>query len=167
MRTQASGAADARPQVIATSTILAQPAPGTPPEAAPAPVRAAVGESLRDQPREDPALLGAPADPVEAEPARPTKLAQNASSPWAKNFERAQKALWTNQPGGARTILNDVLRKPGLSRRDRARASKMMGDAEAKKNQRAKAIGWWRKAFQLYDDPEDRAKVARLIQGEK
>jgi len=39
-----------------------------------------------------------------------------------------------------------------------------MGEAEAKNDHRAKAIQWWRQAFQLFDDPEERAKVARLIQ---
>jgi hypothetical protein len=97
-------------------------------------------------------------------PPRPSKLAQNAASPWAKNFDRAQKALWTNRAGGAETILRDILKRPGLTRRDRARASRMMGEAEAKKGHRAKAIEWWRQAFQLFDDPEERAKVARLIQ---
>ena len=106
-------------------------------------------------------------DPAEAEPPRPSKLAQNAQSPWAKNFERAQKALWTNRAAGAETILKDVLRRQGLSRRDRARASKMMGEAEMKKGNRAHAAQWWRKSFQLYDDPEDRARVARLMRGEK
>ena len=99
-------------------------------------------------------------------PSPPSKLAQYAASPWAKNFERAQKALWTNRAAGAQTILNDILRKPDLTRRDRARASKMMGDAFAKKGNRAVATQWWRQAFQLYDDPEERAKVARLIQGQ-
>jgi hypothetical protein len=94
-------------------------------------------------------------------------LAQYAASPWAKNFERAQKALWTNRPGSAQTILKDILRKPALSRRDRARASRMMGDAEAKKGSRAKAMQWWRQAFQLYDDPEERANMARLIAGKR
>jgi serine/threonine-protein kinase len=102
-----------------------------------------------------------------AEPPRPSKLAQNAASPWAKNFDRAQKALWTSRPGGALTILKDILRKPGLSRRDQARASRMMGEAEAKKGNRAKAVQWWRRSFQLYDDPEERAKVARLLQAAK
>jgi eukaryotic-like serine/threonine-protein kinase len=101
---------------------------------------------------------------VQPEPARPSKVAQNAASPWAKNFDRAQKALWTNRPGGAQTILRDILKKPGLTRRDRARASRMMGEAEAKKGNRAKASQWWRQAFQLFDDPEERAKVARMIQ---
>jgi hypothetical protein len=103
----------------------------------------------------------------QSEPARPSKLAQYAASPWAKNFDRAQKALWTHRPGGAQTILKDILQKPALSRRDRARASKMMGDAEAKKGNRAKATVWWRRSFQLYDDPEERAKVARLIGSER
>ena len=99
-----------------------------------------------------------------AEPPRPSKLAQNAASPWAKNFDRAQKALWTSRAGGALTILRDILRKPGLSRRDQARASRMMGEAEARKGNRATAVQWWRKSFQLYDDPEERAKVARMLQ---
>ncbi len=129
--------------------------------AAPAPAAVAAAEMA---PRESPPAV---ADPAEEEPPRPNKLAQNAASPWAKNFERAQKALWTNRPGGAQTILTDILRKPGLTRRDRARASKMMGDAQAKKGKRAAATQWWRKSFQLYDDPEDRAKVARLIGGER
>jgi hypothetical protein len=102
-----------------------------------------------------------------AEPPRPSKLAQNAASTWAKNFDRAQKALWTSRPGGALTILKDILRKPGLSRRDQARASRMMGEAEAKKGNRAKAVQWWRRSFQLYDDPEERGKVARLLQAAK
>jgi hypothetical protein len=130
----------------------------TPVPPAPAPAAVAIVERA---PREDPPP--AAADPAEAEPPRPNKVAQNAASPWAKNFERAQKALWTNRPGGAQTILTDILRKPGLTRRDRARASKMMGDALAKKGNRAAAAQWWRKSFQLYDDPEDRAKVARLL----
>jgi serine/threonine-protein kinase len=132
----------------------------TPVAVAPAPAAAAIAEPPRRDDRPP-----AAADPAEAEPPRPNKLAQNAASPWAKNFERAQKALWTNRPGGAQTILTDILRKPGLTRRDRARASKMMGDAMAKKGKRAAAAQWWRKSFQLYDDPEDRARVARLIAG--
>jgi eukaryotic-like serine/threonine-protein kinase len=103
----------------------------------------------------------------QSEPARPSKLLQYAASPWAKNFDRAQKALWTQRPAGAQTILKDILQKPALSRRDRARASKMMGDAEAKKGNRSKATIWWRKSFELYDDPEERAKAARLIGGER
>jgi hypothetical protein len=109
----------------------------------------------------------APAAPDLPPPSPPSKLAQYAASPWAKNFERAQKALWTNRPAGAVTILNDILRKPGLTRRDRARASKMMGDALAKKGNRAAAAQWWRQAFQLYDDPEERARVARLMERER
>jgi Protein kinase domain len=97
-------------------------------------------------------------------PSPPSKVAQYAASPWAKNFERAQKALWTNRAAGAETILRDILKKPELTRRDRARASRMMGEAEAKKGNRARAVQWWRQSFQLYDDAEERAKVARLMQ---
>ena len=92
-------------------------------------------------------------------PASPHTLNERLSSCARK------QALWTNRAGGAETILGDILKKPGLTRRDRARASRMMGEAEAKKGHRAKAIQWWRQAFQLFDDPEERAKVVRLIQG--
>src|SRR5262249_42889617 len=134
-------------------------APAQPPAAAVAPAAAPIAQKP-----ESPA--SSPEAPP-SEPSRPSKLAQYAASPWAKNFDRAQKALWTNRPGGAETILPDILNKPGLSRRDRARAARMMGEAEAKKGNRVKATRWWRQAFQLYDDPEERARVARLIQGDK
>ena len=149
----ARGRTRAPPALVAESALAPAP-PAAQPEAAPA---VPAGQPA-------PALQG---DPADAEPPRPNKVAQNAQSPWAKNFERAQKALWTNRPGGAQTILTDILRKPGLSRRDRARASKMMGDALAKKGNRVAAEQWWRKSFQLYDDPEDRARVARLIQRDR
>jgi hypothetical protein len=137
----------------------------TPPAPAPvaqaAPARAAASEAQRS------ASPAAEAVPAEAEPPRPSKLAQYAASPWAKNFDRAQKALWTNRPGGAETILRDILKKPGLSRRDKARATRMMGEAAAKKGNRAKAAQWWRQSFQLFDDPEERARVARLLQSDR
>jgi len=149
----------AAPAVAQSTPVVAPLAPAVVVPPAPAAVAVAIA----------PAHGSAPPvpDPAEEEPPRPNKLVQNAASPWAKNFERAQKALWTNSPGGAQTILTDLLRKPGLTRRDRARANKMMGDALAKKGKRAGATQWWRKAFQLYDDPEDRARVARLISGSR
>jgi hypothetical protein len=39
-----------------------------------------------------------------------------------------------------------------------------MGDAEAKLGHRASAASWWRKSLQLYEDPEDRARVSQLLQ---
>jgi len=145
VRTHTKAGASAVPPAAAESPI--------PPSAAALPV-----------PAPSPAAPSSEVASAQPEPPRPSKLAQNAASPWAKSFDRAQKALWTNRPGGAETILRDILKKPGLTRRDRARASRMMGEAEAKKGHRANATHWWRQAFQLFDDPEERAKVARLIQ---
>jgi len=149
--------------VLAVRTQMKTSAPAVPSAAA----GPAVAPSFAATPAPVPSATAPPAEVTgaPAEPPRPSKLAQYAASPWAKSFDRAQKALWTNRPGGAVTILRDILKKPGLTRRDRARASRMMGEAEAKKGNRAKAIQWWRQAFQLFDDPEERAKVARLIQG--
>ena len=146
--------------IVRSAHHRAAPQAGVRPAAVPA-----APQALEPTPTPAAALPAAPASG--AEPPRPSKVAQNAASPWAKNFDRAQKALWTSRPGGALTILRDILRKPGLSRRDQARASRMMGEAEAKKGKRAKAVQWWRKSFQLYDDPEERAKVARLLQAAK
>jgi serine/threonine protein kinase len=161
IRAHVGATASSRPVKAAAIAPAAHPAPAGPEATVPASAEAAPSGAS------DPATPDVPAAAPYGEPPRPSKLAQNAASPWAKNFDRAQKALWTNRPGGAQTILKDVLRKPALSRRDRARASRMMGDAEAKKGNRARAAQWWRQSFQLYDDPEERAKVGRLIQGSK
>jgi len=109
------------------------------------------------------AALSAPA-PV---PEPPAPSAKPSPSPYAKNFERAQKALWTNRPTSAEAILRDVLKKRGLSRHDRAQASKLMGEAEAKRGNRARAGMWWRKSLALYEEPEERARVALLLQGHR
>jgi hypothetical protein len=119
------------------------------------------------------------ADPVpqESPPARapePPREPDIAPSPRIKpppsnnkSIDRAQKALWTNQPAVARSLMTDLLKQSGLTRRDRARASKLLGDAEVKLGHKAKAVSWYRKSFQLYDDPEERAKVARILQNNK
>jgi hypothetical protein len=99
--------------------------------------------------------------PVPPEPAAPSTV---APSRWVKSFDRAQKALRAGHAYSARTILRAVLGKHPLSRSDRARASKLMGDAEAKLGHRASAASWWRKSLQLYEDPEDRARVSQLLQ---
>ncbi|HET9753531.1 MAG TPA: serine/threonine-protein kinase, partial [Myxococcales bacterium] len=94
------------------------------------------------QPPPPAAARGQQAPPVEAAPSSPAEAApppKAGPSPWAKNFERAQKALWTDHPRSAQAILRDLLGKRHLSRRDRARASKLMGDAEAKLGHRARA----------------------------
>jgi serine/threonine-protein kinase len=158
------------------SVALSSPVP-VPAPPAQTPARSAVTSALQREPTlGDPALLGRPEMPAAAQepaPARPAaaaqesaarKPAQPAPSPWSKNFERAQKALWTGQPAEAESILQDVLRTSGLPRRDRARASKLMGDAQAKKGNRAAAAEWYRKSLKLFDDPEDREKVIKLLQ---
>jgi hypothetical protein len=94
------------------------------------PVAAATGPAGRDEPAQDPAQ------------ARP------AASRYAKTFERAQKALWTNRPASAIAILRPLLTLP-LTRRDRARAQHMMGDAAAKQGNKAVAARWYSRSLQL------------------
>lgn len=96
---------------------------------------------------------------------RELPIHKRAASPYSKIFDRAQKAIWTQKPVIAESILKQLLRNASLSRRDRARASKLMGDVEVKRGHKAKATTWYRKAFQLYDDPAERARVAKLLQG--
>ena len=158
-----AAAAGAAAVVLIAFFALRQPAAVAPaprkPATAPAPV-----EQAPPAPPPAAAPEPAPAPTPAAEPPPAAAPAKSGPSPYAKNFERAQKALWTGQPAAAQSILQDLLKKPSLSRRDRARASKMMGDAQAKAGSKAKAAEWYRKALKLYDDPEERAKVARLLE---
>ncbi|MGZ6142482.1 MAG: serine/threonine-protein kinase [Myxococcales bacterium] len=138
---------------------VAQASPVTALPPAPVVVPAAVAEPPPREPKPDPVLPGKPAAPADPPP---KKLAQAAPSPYAKQFERAQKALWTGQPDGAAGILQDLLRR-SLAKRDRARATKMMGDAEAKKGNKAAAAAWYKKSLKLYEDPDDREKVTAAL----
>jgi hypothetical protein len=119
-----------------------------------------VAEAMKREPAQDPTTLGQPEAPSAA-PA-PRKAAP-AVSPYARNFDRAQKALWTDRPASAESVLQDLLKKKHLSRRDRARAAKMMGDAESKKGNKATAARWYKKSLKLSDDPDDRARIEKLL----
>lgn len=67
---------------------------------------------------------------------------------YAKTFERAQKALWTNRPAQAIALLQPLLAMP-LSRRERAKAEHMMGDAKAKQGNKTAAARWYTRSLQL------------------
>jgi len=67
---------------------------------------------------------------------------------YAKTFERAQKALWTNRPAQAIAVLQPLLAMP-LSRRERAKAEHMMGDAKAKQGNKTAAARWYTRSLQL------------------
>ena len=151
-RTQvtASASPGAPAPQIAESSPIGGATPGRPV------VPAAVAEAMQREPAQAPTTLG-PHEPVAA-PAR----RKAAPSVYTKQFSSAQKALWTGQPAGAESILRELLRK-SLSRRDRARASRMMGDAEAKKGKKAAAAGWYRKSLKLAKDPDDRARLEKLL----
>jgi Protein kinase domain len=103
-----------------------------------------------------PGLLPATATPaaepatVPPAPAEPSDAAQGRPAPsrYAKNFERAQKALWVNRPSLAIAILRPLLMLP-LTRKDRARAEHMMGDATAKQGKKAAAARWYSHSLQL------------------
>jgi serine/threonine-protein kinase len=96
------------------------------------------------------------------------KLAQAfPPSRYKSNFDRAQKAIWTGKPSVAQPILRDLLRKSRLPRPDKARASKMMGDIEAKKGNKSAAVDWYRKSLRLQDDSAERERVVKLMQALK
>jgi len=122
-------------------------------------VSGAVAEAMQREPAQDPTTLGQREPPPAPAAPAPRKA---VPSIYAKQFGSAQKALWTGRPAGAESILKALLRK-SLPRRDRARASKMMGDAEAKKGHKAAAAGWYRKSLALSDDPDERVRIAKLL----
>jgi hypothetical protein len=113
------------------------------------------------------AMAPQPASGAAPRPVAPAPPANVDSSRWAKNFERAQKALSTGHPASARAILRDLLSKRSLSRRDRARASKLMGEAEAGMGHRRRASAWRRKSLQLEEELERRAPVADVLDGRR
>ena len=119
-------------------------------------VSAAVTEAMKREPVQDPTTLGR-RDPADAPPPR-----KAVPSVYSKQFASAQKSLWTAQPAAAGSILHSLLRK-SLSKHDRARASKMMGDVEAKKGNRAAAARWYRKSLKFSDDPDARARIQKLL----
>ena len=129
----------------------------------------AMTEALHREPAQDPTTLGQRDQGQETTalaqrpppPAR-QRVTKAVPSVFSKQFANAQKALWTGQSAGAESILRELLHKP-LSRRDRARASKMMGDAESKKGHKAAAAGWYRRSAKLSDDPDERARLQKLL----
>ena len=150
------------------------------PPVSPAPANQAAVEPVPE--RADPAGEGAPfphagsaseaapaprAGSASADAAPPpgaTRKQRARPSPFAKDFDRAQKQLWTGQAPAAETTLQQLLARPHLSRRDQARATRLLGDATAKRGNRAAALDWYRKASKLSDDRADREKIARQIQ---
>jgi serine/threonine-protein kinase len=148
--------------VTASSPIAVRGSPPVPAAGSKPVVSTAVAEAMKREPAQDPTTLGRSEGAQPPAPASAPRRAAPAVSPYAKNFDRAQKALWTNQAASAQSILGDLLKKP-LSRRDRARAAKMMGDAEGKKGNRAGAAGWYRKALKLADGPDERARIEKLL----
>lgn len=143
---------------VAIASPVAEAAHPPPPETV---LRAALDDALRRDPPQDPALLGqeTPRPPA---PQQPPPQTAKVKSAYAKSFDRAQKALWTGQAALAQSVLRDLLRKR-LTRSDRARASRMMGDSESKKGHRPAAARWYRRALGLSDDPDDRARIAKLL----
>ncbi len=164
--------------VALIALLLSRKKPAPPPRDAAAPVAARAGA---DKPPEQspiesappgtaaPAPQGTPPGAARAAETPPPAAAappddRARPSPFAKQFDRAQKQLWTNQAPAAEATLQPLLARPRLDRRDRARASKLMGDAEAKRGNRAAALEWYRKAMALYEDAADREKVARQME---
>ena len=157
-RNERAPAADlaARETAADDKTALQHAAPPAPAEHAAPPAAAEHAAAAPAEPQAaDASAMTRQRDPTHTAPQR---------SPYAKTFDRAQKQIWTGQAAGAEVTLAHVLQQPRASRRDRARATKLMGDAEAKKGQKAIAIDWYRRSLKLTDSAADRARVAKLIQ---
>ncbi|GAC1545868.1 MAG: hypothetical protein NVS2B9_13040 [Myxococcales bacterium] len=142
----------------------------SPPAAPRSDLDASATASNRDPPASEsgrppgPALpLAAPTPPAGAGDVAPVR-APSRPSPYAREFDRARKQLWPNRAAEAEVTLQQLLGHWHLDRRDRARASKMMGDARLKQNHKASALEWYRKALKLTTDPAERARIERQLQ---
>ncbi len=140
---------------ITTIVMLLSRKPNRVAPAKPAPAAAAITPTPTPTPDSNSDSTPAPSAPA-------PNSGPPAVSPYAKQFQLAQKALSSKQVPKAELILQDLLRKQ-LSRPDLARASKMMGDAEKKKGNKAVALGRYRKALPLTDDREERARIVKLL----
>lgn len=155
------------PSSRAAPAVNATPNPGPaagPPRSAAEPPRPAAGPS--GAAAVPAGAAAASAGHTESGPGNTTPSTRGRArpSPFASQFDRAQKQLWTNKVPAAEATLQQILAQPQLARRDRARAAKMMGDAEAKRGNRPGALDWYRRAVTLYDAAADRERVARQMQ---
>jgi outer membrane biosynthesis protein TonB len=108
----------------------------------------------------------APEPEAKAEPApekKPKAPAPPKPSAYAKDFERAQKALWTGQAASAESILGPILKNPKLSKKDKARGSKLMADAQLKKGNKFGAIDWYKRALRVTDDAAEKDKLQKAL----
>ena len=95
-----------------------------------------------------------------SDPLRPPADAPPTQGP----LTRAQQQLSSGQAAQALQTLQTLLADPSLGSHDRARATRLMGDAEAKRGNKAAAIDWYRKFLKLTDAPKERPRVVKLIQ---
>ena len=172
-------AAVAPPPVASVQPEPAAPAPAVAqPSAAPAERAATAPAAEKTSPAETaataaertaPAERGAPAAsqesraPAASEKYPEARVAVAKPSPYAKDFDRAQKALWTGQAAAAESILGPIVKNPKLSKKDKARASKLMADAQLKKGNKFGAIDWYKKALKATDDAAEKDKLQKAL----
>ena len=113
-----------------------------------------------------PAAEAAPLDPAAAP--RPSsapqkRVASAGSNPNRALLTDAQKQLGREQAKPAMRSLFALLARPDLSNDDRARATRMMAEAETMAGNKPAAVDWYRKYLRLTDDSAERARVVGKI----
>ncbi|HEX9578244.1 MAG TPA: serine/threonine-protein kinase, partial [Myxococcales bacterium] len=121
------------------------------------------GGKKKAAPPRPPPIAAAPAPRTLPSPP-PEKPPAAAANTDAKKFERARRAIRAGKFAVAKSALQDLLATETLPRKDRARATKMMGDMFARKGDKPQAKEWYRKSLRLFDDPAERARVVKLLQ---
>ena len=151
------------------ATLAAAPTPAPAPTPPPAPAATAPRTRAAPAPAA-PAPVLEPT-PVALEPgpaprpsnAPPKRVASAASNANRALLADAQKQLGREQAKPAMRSLFALLARPDLSSDDRARATRMMAEAETMAGNKPAAVDWYRKYLRLTDDSAERARVVGKI----
>ena len=108
----------------------------------------------------------APAPVQTAKAAAPKKSAAIASSSNGNRlmFADAEKLIAKRQAKPAMRTLFFLLDRPNLNGPERAKATRLMAEAESIAGNKDAAIDWYRKYLRVTDDATERARVIRQIQ---
>jgi hypothetical protein len=144
-----------------------------PPAPAPVTRRTRAQPPVKTATQEPPPRAAMPPEPppaaVKADPppeigdSSPKIESSSDGAPAAKMLDRAQNAVWAGKPYAAESILRKVLKHKDLSRRDKARAEKLMGDAALKRGSRPGAAVWYHRALRSADDRAYKERIQKAL----
>jgi serine/threonine protein kinase len=106
----------------------------------------------------------APAQPAKTGAAKKPAAVASSSSGNRLMFSDAEKLIAKKQAKPAMRTLFFLLDRPELTVPERAKATRMMAEAETIAGNKDAAIDWYRKYLRVTDDAAERARVIRQIQ---